>query len=131
MKMLISASLMNSHFERTMLTSKFFADFARQTPLKVQTTQPDRSQYQFLAHFALKKLCTAKSTQAVDANQHLSKYTACETLFFGEILHFQLQMCGKRWDLIPDLLTGPLIKTVFEGPRTILTERAFKKCIAT
>ena len=33
--------------------------------------------------------------------------------------------------LICNLITDPLIKTIFEGPRKILKERAFKKCIAT
>ena len=32
---------------------------------------------------------------------------------------------------ICNFLTGPLIKTTFEGRRTILKERAFQQCIAT
>ena len=69
---------LNSHFERTMFTSKFFADFAMQNPFKVRSTQPDMSCYPFFAHFAFKKLCTAKSTQAIDVNQstlHDKPYT--------------------------------------------------------
>ena len=41
----------NSHFERTMFTSKFFADFVMQNLFKVQSTQPDMSSYHFFAHF--------------------------------------------------------------------------------
>ena len=65
---------MNSHFERAMFTSKFFADFAMKSPFKVRGTQPDMSWYHFFAHFAFKKRCTEKFTQAINVNQHLSKY---------------------------------------------------------
>jgi hypothetical protein len=67
---------MNSHFERAKFTAKLFADFAMQNPLHRQSTEPYMPWFQFLAHFALKKQCTAKSTQAIDVNQHLSKYNA-------------------------------------------------------
>ena len=59
-----AATPMNSHFEITIFTSKFFADFAIQNPFKLQSTQPDTTQYQFIEHFALKKQCKAKSMQA-------------------------------------------------------------------
>jgi len=38
-----AATPINSHFERAMFTSKFFTDFAMQTPFKVWSTQPDMS----------------------------------------------------------------------------------------
>jgi len=65
-----AATPMNSHFERAMFTSTFFVDFAMQNPFNVWSTQQNTSLYQFFAHFALKKLCTAKSTLAIDVNQH-------------------------------------------------------------
>ena len=51
-----AATPMNSHFERTMFTSKFFADFAMQNLSKyLWSKQPDTSWYQFVAHFASNK----------------------------------------------------------------------------
>ena len=62
---------------------------------------------------------------AFDENPKLSKYAAWQTQYFGEILHFQGQMFVKRCKLYFNLLTGPLIKIIFEGRWTILKERAF------
>ena len=45
---------MKQHFEITMFTSKFCADFAMQNPFKARSAQPDMTRYQFIAHFALK-----------------------------------------------------------------------------
>ena len=54
------ATPMNPDLERTMLTSKSYAHFAMQIPFKVRSTQEETSRYQFVAHFTLKELCTAK-----------------------------------------------------------------------
>ena len=73
---------MNPYLERTMFTSKSTADFAMQSPFKVRSTQEEMSRYQFFTHFTLKELCTAKSTQALDANRPLSKYSELNSLNF-------------------------------------------------
>jgi len=59
---------MNPYLERTMFTTKSKADFAMQNPFKVRSTQEETSWSQFFAHFTFKELCTAKLTQALDAN---------------------------------------------------------------
>ena len=64
---------MNSHFEGTLFISKFCADFTMQNPFKVQSTQPESSQYQFIEHFPLKEWCMAKSAKNLDVNIVLSK----------------------------------------------------------
>ena len=40
-------------------------------------SKPGTSRYQFFAHFAVKKWCTAKWMQAIDVNQHISTCAAC------------------------------------------------------
>jgi len=90
------ATPMNSSLERTMYTSKSYADFAMQKSFKDRNTQPDMVRCQFFEHFSLKVRCSAKSTQALDENRHLAKYAACQTLYLGKILHFQRQMFVKR-----------------------------------
>ena len=87
---------MNSHLERTMFTSKSYADFAMQKSFKDRSSQAATARFQFVEHFNLKDICTAKSTQALDENPQLSKYTARQTPYFGDILHFQRQMYVKR-----------------------------------
>ena len=87
---------MNQHFEITMFTYKFCADFGMQKSFKDQRTRPDTSRYQFFAHFPLKELCTAKSTPGIDENPQLSKESACRTQYFERILHVQRQMYGNR-----------------------------------
>ena len=79
-----AATPMNSHFLRTMFTSKFCADFAMQNPLKVQSTHPGTSWYQFIEHFTLKEQCMAKSTPAFD-----------ETPNFQSTLHGKLNTLEK------------------------------------
>ena len=90
-----AATPMNSHFERTMFTSKFCMDFAMQNPYKVRSTHLDMSRYQFIQNFTLEVHSTAKSMQAFDANQQLSKYAARRTQYFKGIMHFQRQMFVK------------------------------------
>ena len=70
---------MNSHLERTMFTSKLYADFAMQKSFKDRSTQAAMARFQFVEHFNLKDLCTAKSTQALDENRTLSKQAARQT----------------------------------------------------
>ena len=77
-----AATLMNPYLERTMFTSKSTSNFAMQNPFKVLSTQEETSRYQFFAHFTLKELCMAKSTQALDANRPLARYAARQTPFF-------------------------------------------------
>ena len=78
-----AATPMNPYLERIMFTSKSTTNFAMQNPFKVRSTQEEPSRYQFFAHFTLKELCMAKSTQALDANRPLSQYAARQTPFFG------------------------------------------------
>ena len=85
-----AATPMNSHFERTMVTSKFCANFAMQNPFKVQSTHPDKSWYQFIQHFTLKEGCTAKSTPAFDENLQFSNYAAWQTQHFVFCTHIDL-----------------------------------------
>jgi len=78
-----AATPLNPYLERTLFTSESPEDFAMQNPFKVRSTKEEMSRYQFFAHFTLKELCTAKSTQAFDANRPLSKYAARRIQFFG------------------------------------------------
>ena len=43
-------------------------------------------------------------------NAIISKSAACQTQYFGEILHFQMQMCGKRWELCIQFMDWPFKK---------------------
>ena len=72
-----------------------------------------------------------KSSQASDENMILSKNAAGQTQYFERIMHFQREMCGKRWELYMRFIDWPFNKKNFEGRRTILKERAFQQCIAT
>ena len=84
---------MKKHFERTRFTSKVCADFGMHKSFKDRSKLPDTSRYKFFAHFTLKVFSTAKSTQALDENQPLSKHAACLiTQYFERTLHFQMQM---------------------------------------
>ena len=78
------ATPMNQHFEITMFTSKFCMDFAVQNPFKVWSTQPDTTRYQFFIQFALKKQCTAKSTQAFESMLHAEPYTLEKSYTFKD-----------------------------------------------
>ena len=82
-----------------MFTSKFCADFGMQKSFKDRSTHPDMSRNQFIEHFTLKQGCTEKSTPAFDENPQLSKYSAWQTQYFGEILHIQRQMFIKCYKL--------------------------------
>jgi len=46
-------------------------------------------------------------------NTIISKYAARQTQYFGEILHFPRQMCGKRWDLYMQFFHWPFNKYDF------------------
>jgi len=70
------ATPMNSPLERIMYTSNSYADFVMQKSFKGRNTQPGTVRCQFIEHFSLKVQSSAKSTQAFDANRHLSKYAA-------------------------------------------------------
>ena len=52
----------------------------------------------------------------------ISKYAACQTLYFGEIQHFQRQVFENPEKFKSNLLTGPLKNMIFKGRRTILRE---------
>jgi len=92
------ATPMNKHFEITMFTTKFCADFAIQNPYKVRSRQTDMTWYQFFAHFALKKQSMTKlarhkllmQTSIFQSTLHGKPY-----MYFEEILHIQRQMCSK------------------------------------
>ena len=74
---------MNPHLERTLFTSKSYADFAMQKPFKGWCTQPDMAWCQFIEHFTWKDQCMAKSTQAYNENLQLSKCAAWQTQYLG------------------------------------------------
>jgi len=49
------ATPMNPDLERTMLTSKSYAQFDMQIPFKIQSIHPDSSRCQYIDHFTLKE----------------------------------------------------------------------------
>ena len=79
-----------------MLTFKFFADFVMQKTFKARSSQLDMARCQFVEHFTLKVQYMPKNMHAFDENWLLCKFAARQTLYFGEIKHFQRQMCGQR-----------------------------------
>ena len=120
-----AATLMNPHFERTMFTSKSFADFALKNTLSKSVAHrqiwADTIWLNILGYFESRVRCKAKFTQAFDANKQISKYPTCQTQYLGEIQHFQSKCSVNAVNFICYLLTGPLIKMIFEGRRTMLT----------
>jgi len=63
--------------------------------LKVRSTQPDTSRYQFVKHFPLKEWCAAKSMQALDANLPLSKYATRRTQYLEKARPFKWCIATK------------------------------------
>ena len=103
-----------------MFTSKSYADFAMQKPFKARSTQPD------MACANLLNILLGKT----NAWRNLSKLMM-RTYNFQCALHGKLNTWKKSStfkgnyavsavNFICNLLTGPLIKMIFEGWRTML-----------
>jgi len=119
------ASPMNSHFERTMFSSKFCAD------LPCKTLWKYRAHIQIRPGTNLSNILLWKNNIRQNLLQLLIR-----TCKFQSTLHGKLNTLEKSWTFkdkcvanaeifLCNLLTGPFIKIFFEGCRAILKERAF------
>ena len=64
-------------------------------------------------------------------NEILSKYTAGQTQSLKEPCTFKGKCAVNAEIFICNFIAGPFNKTIFNGRRTVLKERAYQQCIAT